>query len=114
MGRFGMYLGKYTVNVEGHELQLDISLDEQATLRYLASRAGELDETLIRKLNSTILGILFKSYPEEPRNELERLYAKNDMAFMMEIYKAFKWISPEIEDKIKKKIEESTSTKGTS
>jgi len=110
MSRFGKWLGRMTIEVDGEQFDIKPTLGQKQRLMAVMQRARKglteadlLDQTAIFK------EILTTSYPDEKPEAFDNFLLQNDMPFQLELYKAFGWTSEEdlkdIKEKAQKKVE---------
>ena len=66
MGRFGRYLGKFTITVNDEEIEIDVQMKDVKQFLTLTSNKG-FDEVAVNKITKTFLEIMTRSYPEASR-----------------------------------------------
>jgi hypothetical protein len=105
MGRFTQYLGKLEIKVDGQNLELDAKLKDKEKL--MKSQKIKDEDKKITLLTEVLLEILSRSYPDEPKEEIEAFVDKNYVEYMQELMIAFKWAKrEELEDLKKKSMQE--------
>jgi len=106
MGRFNKYLGATEIEVGGEKLVLKATVEDQQKLINLKDKKDQLVETV-----SILLGIMTKSYPDEPKEEMEAFVMKHSMDFMKKLVVAWKWAKSEeeIDQTIQKAVEKTAA-----
>lgn len=89
-------------------LEIELTLEEQAALRALTSKLDSMSADEVKKMNLVFISAMRRSYPTEPYNEVESFVRKNEVEFMLEMFRAMKWIKKEKADEVKKKLAEET------
>lgn len=103
MGRFSKYLGKTEIEVGGEKLKLKATVkDQQKVVNLRKSKDQQLVETV-----KILTDILSKSYPDEPKEELEAFATRNAMDMIKKLAVAWKWVNSE--EEINKSIEKAAS-----
>jgi len=104
MGRFAKYLGDTEIEIDGEKLALKAKVVDQQRLINLREHKGE---QLVETVN-LLTDLLVRSYPEEPKEELEAFATTHAMVIIKKLSVAWGWISSEEEfDKnIEKAVED--------
>ena len=92
MGKFAGYLGKLEIEIDGEKLELDVQMQDK---QKLMSSKGIKSEQGVGKMIEVFKGILKRSYPDEPVEELEAFLTRKIERFMTEISIAFGWTTRE-------------------
>lgn len=92
MGRFGKFLGKVSIKIDGEELNLN-KLDV-SDVQKLVDLSKNKDNEIIKGVQ-VISSIVQKNYPDEPKEEVEAFVLKNYTTITQEIIIALGWTTRE-------------------
>ena len=94
MGRFNQYLGKTELTVDKQKLELDVTLKEMKTI-LTATKGKEMTEESVDKIANVLKECMKRSYPEEPKEEIEAFIDKKFVEFLTEFSIAVGWTTRE-------------------
>lgn len=102
MGRFNKYLGKTEIEIGGEKLALKATVeDQQKVINIRKNKDKQLVSTV-----GILTDIMVKSYPDEPKEELEAFVTKH--AFDMIKKLAVEWGWVESEEELERSINKAT------
>lgn len=83
VGKFEKYVGKLNVKVKDEALELDFTVEDRIQLAKIQEGRGVGER--MKKLIDFCVGIVKRSYPEEPEAEIKAFLTKNLETFIEEL-----------------------------
>lgn len=108
MGKFAKFLGKVEFKIREEDIVLKNLTVEDA--QEISDLSKNKDNEIVKGVD-TIVKIFTKSYPEEPKEELEAFVLKNYGDISDELIIALGWLTREKLEKVKKEEMEKLSEK---